>query len=83
MVEPQTTKEKVMNNTQQTTNIEPAIGIIQSSYTVSVTFTDKPSPEQRAELKAAGYLFDKGRWFRNQSDSKLATQTSVDQLLAA
>ena len=73
-----------MNNTQQaTTNEQPAVGIIQTSYTVSITFTDKPTLEQRAELKAAGYLFDKSRWFRNQSDSKLATQASVDQLLQA
>jgi hypothetical protein len=61
----------------------PAIGIIQTSYTVSFTFTDKPSAEQRAKLKAAGYLYDRGRWFRNQSDSKLATQASVDQMLGA
>lgn len=72
-----------MNNTQQTNSNEQPIGIIQTSYTVSITFTDRPSAEQRAALKAAGYLFDKGRWFRNQSDSNLATQASVDQLLAA
>jgi hypothetical protein len=80
MVGPETQKENLMTNTQ---NEQPTVGIIQTSYTVSVTFTDKPSPEQRTELKAAGYLFDKGRWFRNQSDSKLATQASVDQMLAA
>ena len=61
----------------------PAIGIIQTSYTVSVTFSSKPSPEQRAKLKAAGYMYDRGRWFRNMSDSKLATQDSVDDMLAA
>jgi hypothetical protein len=69
-----------MTNSQ---NEQPAVGIIQTSYTVSVTYTDRPSPEQRANLKAAGYLFDRGRWFRNQSDSKLATQEHVEQLLAA
>jgi hypothetical protein len=71
-----------MTTTHQSTGELP-IGIIQTSYTVSVTFTDKPSPEQRAKLKSAGYLFDRGRWFRNQSDSKLATQDSVDDMLAA
>ncbi|WP_435008062.1 hypothetical protein P12x_005331 [Tundrisphaera lichenicola] len=76
--------ENFMNNTQQATNNElPTVGIIQTSYTVSVTFTDKPTAEQRAKLKSAGYLFDKGRWFRNQSSSDLATQASVDQLMAA
>ncbi|MDG3006440.1 hypothetical protein [Paludisphaera mucosa] len=71
-----------MNNTQQAASTD-AVGIIQTSYTVSITFTAKPSLEQRAELKSAGYLFDKGRWFRNQSDSKLATSEVVDQLLQA
>ena len=69
--------------TNSTNTEQPAVGIIQTSYTVSVTFTDKPSADQRTELKAAGYLFDKGRWYRNQSGSKLATQETVDQLLAA
>ncbi len=72
-----------MSNSQQAATHEAAVGIIQTSYTVAITFTDKPSPEQRSELKAAGYLFEKGRWFRNQSDSNLATQANVDQLLAA
>ena len=72
-----------MNDKQQATSNEPTVGIIQTSYTVSVTFTDRPSLERRAELKAAGYLFDKGRWFRNQSDSNLATGEAVDELLAA
>lgn len=72
-----------MNDKQQATSNEAAVAIIQTSYTVSVTYTEKPTAEQRAELKAAGYLFDKGRWFRNQSDSNLATQANVDQLLAA
>ncbi len=72
-----------MNNIQQQAANDQAVGIIQTSYTVSITFTVKPSAEQRAALKSAGYLFDKGRWFRNQSDSNLATQASVDQLMAA
>lgn len=72
-----------MNNTQQTNSNDQTVGIIQTSYTVSVTFTVKPSAEQRAALKTAGYLYDKGRWFRNQSESNLATQASVDQVLAA
>lgn len=68
-----------MTNTQN----EQPIGVIQSSYTVSITFTAKPSAEQRAKLKAAGYLYDKGRWFKNQSDSSFAIQATVDQLLVA
>ena len=63
-------------------NQEP-IGIIQSSYTLSITFTSKPSDAMRQRLKAAGYQFDKGRWFRNQSDSNMATQEGVERLLTA
>ena len=62
-------------------NQEP-IGILQTSFTVSLTFTSKPTEEMRQRLKQAGYLFDKGRWFRNQSDSKQATVEAVEQLLA-
>jgi hypothetical protein len=71
-----------MNNQPNQTTEQP-IGVIQSSYTVSITFTAKPSVEFRQKLKAAGYLYDKGRWFRNQSNSSLATQATVDQLLAS
>lgn len=73
-----------MNNqtTNQTTQDQP-VGVVQTSYTVSFTFTEKPSAEKRQRLKDAGYSYDKGRWFRNESSSKLATQATVDQLLAA
>ena len=70
-----------MNNPATTTS--EAIGIVQTSYTVSITFTAKPSDEQRRKLKASGFLFDKGRWYRNQSSSDHASQATVDQLLGA
>ena len=38
-------------------NQEP-IGILQTSFTVSFTFTSKPTEEMRQRLKQAGYLFD-------------------------
>ena len=66
-----------------TTNPEQHIGVIRSSYTVSITFTAKPSEELRKRLKAAGYKFENGNWYRNQSDGNLATDASVDRLLAA
>jgi 2C-methyl-D-erythritol 2,4-cyclodiphosphate synthase len=37
----------------------------------------------RSKLKSAGYKFENGNWYKNQSDGNLATHASVDQLLAA
>ncbi len=72
-----------MTNPTQPAAQEAHIGVIQTSYTVAVTFTERPSLEQIQKLKAAGYQYDRGRWFKNESDSNLATQLKVDQLLAA
>ncbi len=70
-----------MNSSQPTTATEQPIGIVQSSYTVSITFSARPDDELRRKLKAAGFLFDRGRWYRNQSDSNNAARAMVEQLL--
>jgi hypothetical protein len=70
------TQEKVMSNSE-------AIGVIRTSYTVSVTFTNKPDEATRARLKSAGYKFENGNWFRNQTEGKLATLEDIGQLSAA
>lgn len=71
-----------MNTDENTTSQEQHIGVVQTSYTVAITFTQKPDLETRQKLKAAGYLYDKGRWYRNETGSRFATQAIVDQLLA-
>ncbi|WP_435018439.1 hypothetical protein TA3x_000413 [Tundrisphaera sp. TA3] len=63
-------------------NTQP-IGILQTSYTVSITFVDKPDDASRARLKSSGYQFDRGRWFKNQSDSKPVTQEDIIAITAA
>ncbi len=59
---------------------QETIGVIRTSYTVSVTFTNKPDDAMRARLKAAGYKFENGNWYRNQTDGKLATLEDVSQM---
>jgi hypothetical protein len=56
------------------------IGVIRTSYTVSVTFTSKPDEATRARLKAAGFKFENGNWFCNQADGKLATLDDIARL---
>jgi hypothetical protein len=73
--------EKVMSNSQQPS--DQPIGVIRTSYTVSVTFTAKPSEELRTKLKSAGYRFENSHWFKNQTEGSLATLATADQLLVA
>jgi hypothetical protein len=60
-----------------------AVAIIRHSVTLSLTFTNKPSDSERQALKDRGYKFENGQWYRNQTDSRLATQAEVQQLLMA
>lgn len=72
-----------MSNSQQASTNELPIGVIRTSYTVAITFTAKPSEQLRQRLKNAGYKFENGNWYRNQSEGNLATNDNVEQLLAA
>lgn len=59
------------------------IAIIRQTSTVAVTFEGMPSEERRRALKAAGYRYDNGHWYRSQSDSQMASEEQVAQVLAA
>lgn len=59
------------------------IGIIQTSYTISLTFVDKPDEATRARLKKAGFQFDRGRWYRSQPDSRPVTRDDIVALTPA
>ena len=59
------------------------VAIVRRTYTESVTFVGKPSEERRSQLKAAGYKFESGNWYRSRSDSQLATDEEVAKTLAA
>lgn len=67
------TKEKVMSN--------ETAAIIKHSTTVSLTFTDKPDEATRTRLKAAGFKFENGNWYRNQTQGKSANTAELQQFL--
>lgn len=59
------------------------IAIIRQTSTVAVTFEGVPSEERRRALKAAGYRYDNGHWYRSQSESQMASEELVAQVLEA
>jgi hypothetical protein len=63
-------------------NSEP-VAIVRQSVTVSITYTSKPDEATRQRLKDAGYKFENGHWYRNQTQGNMATQAEILQLLAA
>ena len=65
-----------MSNTDQ-------VAIVRRTYTESITFVGKPSEERRVQLKAAGYKFENGNWYRSRSDSQLASDDEVAKQVAA
>ena len=73
---PETQKEKI------TSQANP-IAIIRQTTTVSIAFAEKPSEERRRQLRDAGYLYDKGQWFKPVTDSRMASEELVAQVLAA
>ena len=59
------------------------IGVTRISYTVSHTFTNKPSDKRRQQLKDAGYRFENGHWYKNQTEGRITTEETLDQIIAA
>lgn len=59
------------------------IALIRQTTTVSIAFAEKPSEERRRQLRDAGYLYDKGQWFKPVTESRMATEELVAQVLAA
>ena len=59
------------------------IAIARQVTTVSITFTEKPSEERRRELKAAGFKFENGNWYKSESQSHFADDATVAKLIAA
>jgi hypothetical protein len=51
--------------------------------TVSITFVNRPSSEMIAKLKAGGYRYEAGNWFKSQTQGKHADEAVVSQLVAA
>jgi hypothetical protein len=63
-------------------NQEP-IAIARNTNTVSFTFVEKPSDEQRHQLKEGVFRYESGNWFKSQTQGYHATGEVIDQLLAA
>ena len=59
------------------------IAIVRKTTTVAITFEGVPPEERRRALKEAGYRYDNGHWYRSQSDSQMAPEELVAQVLAA
>jgi hypothetical protein len=64
-------------------NSEQPITIARNTNTVSITFVQKPTDEQRRQLKEAGFRYESGNWFKSQTQGYHATGEVIDQLLAA
>lgn len=59
------------------------IAIVRETYTISITFEEKPSEERRRALKAAGYKFENGNWYKSDPKSHFADDATVAKLIAA
>jgi hypothetical protein len=64
-------------------NNQEAIAIARNTNAVSITFVQKPSDEQRRQLKEAGFRYENRQWFKSQTQGYHATGEVIDQLLAA
>jgi hypothetical protein len=73
-----------MNNSDQATTqtVEPA-AIIKHTTTVSITFVNRPSGDMIAKLKAGGYRYEAGNWFKSETQGKHADHETVAQLVSA
>jgi hypothetical protein len=57
--------------------------IITKTVTTTATFSGKPDESMRKRLVAAGYKFDKGRWFRSESESQIVSEAEVSKNFVA
>jgi hypothetical protein len=59
------------------------IALIRQTTTISIAFAEKPPEERRRQLRDAGYLYDKGQWFKPVTESQMASEELVARVLAA
>lgn len=60
-----------------------AIALARQTVTLAITFEEIPSEERRRALKAAGYKFENGHWYKSDSKSHFADEATVAKLIAA
>jgi hypothetical protein len=42
-----------------------SVAIVRKTTTLSITYVEKPSDEERRKLKEAGYRYENGNWFNS------------------
>lgn len=57
--------------------------IIRKTFTEALTFTGKPTSETIKLLKASGFKYENGNWYRSQTDSRLIVESEVATNVAA
>ena len=82
-MQPETQGKSLMNNSQQATATAEPVAIIKHTTTVSITFVERPSSEMISKLKAGGYRYENGNWFKSHTQGKHADHEVVAQLIAA
>ncbi len=60
---------------------QETLGIAHKKYTMSFTFKTMPDVITRQKLKAAGFIYDKGNWYKTQSDGSDFTAADLGQVI--
>jgi hypothetical protein len=53
--------------------------IITKTVTSTATFSGKPDEAMRKRLIDTGYKFDKGRWYRSDTESQVVNESEIAQ----
>ena len=60
---------------------QETFGIAHKKYTRSFTFKNMPDITTRRKLKAAGFIYDKGNWYKTLSDGSDVTPEDLAQVI--
>ncbi len=60
-----------------------SVAIVRKTTTLSITYVEKPTDEERRKLKDAGYRYENGQWYKSQSVGNHADSDTIAKLLAA
>ena len=58
-----------------------SLGIQRKSFTMSYTFKIAPDHVTRQKLKAAGFIYDRGNWYKTQSEGSEFTESDLAQII--
>jgi Mg2+ and Co2+ transporter CorA len=60
-----------------------SVAIVCKTTTLSITYVEKPSDEERRKRKEAGYRYENGNWFKYHLVGNHADSETIANLLAA